>query len=411
MLTAVEIDRAKPSERPYKLGDGKGLWLEVRPTGAKFWRYRFRLPGEASEKLFTIGEYGNKVGQIGLSAAREARNAARALVKQGVNPTSHREQAVTVTMTEGKNTFRAVASEWLEENRPHWSAKYLTQAERALTLNTLPALGDRPIRSITSADVLEVLKPWKKKAAWGKQLQIFMGGIFRFAISHRRAEADPTYAVRGSIKRPPVKHHKPLALAEIPGFLRALDNETGGPQNSIALQLLLRLFVRPGELLAAKWVEFDLDGALWKISGERMKMGETHYVPLPHQAVSLLRELHNLTGWSEWLLPSYSDPLKHMSHPTLCRAIERVGYGDKFSPHGFRATASTALYEMGYRADLIEKQLAHKQRNQSRAAYDQAQFLQERTAMMQDYADVIDAQAEKHAQASKVVPLRKAAKK
>lgn len=403
-LSALDVDRAKPADKPYKLRDGKGLYLEVRPTGAKFWRYRFRLPGAKAteEKTFTIGEHGSKPGQFTLAAARDARIAARAMVKQGINPTDHRGQAISTTVAESKNTLRAVALEWLEDNRRDWSPGYIAQVEDGLNRVILPALGDRGIRSITSSDVLAMLKPWKKKPAMGLLIQQWTGAICRYAIAHQRADTDPTYAVRGTIKRGTVKHHSPLAISEVPAFLKALDAFPGQRTTAIALRLLLLTFVRPVELREAKWTEFDLDGAMWKVPAERMKMRQVHYVPLSAQALALLRELHTLTGWSESLFPGRDDPMKFMDHGTLNRAINSIGYAAKFSPHGFRATASTALYEMGYRADLVERQLAHAQRNQSRAAYDQAQFLGERTAMMQTYADRIDGQA------AKVVPMRKA---
>lgn len=403
-LTVAQIDRAKPAEAPYKLRDGKGLYLEVRPTGAKFWRYRFRLPGETTEKMFTIGEYGSKPGQCSLAAARDARSAARALVKQGVNPTEHRGQIVTTAVAEGKNTFRAVAREWLDDSKPHWSAKYLSQVEAGLDRDILPTLGDRPIRSITSADVLAIIKARKSTPTWALLLRQWVGAIFRYAIAHRRADEDPTYAVRGTIKRPAVKHHAPLKLREIPAFLTALRADTGERQTIIAVELLLLTFVRPSELAKAEWREFALDDALWIIPGKRMKMREDHYVPLSSQAVKLLRELHKLTGHRQHLFPNARDPRKPMDSGSLNRIFSRIGYGDHVSPHSCRSTASTALNEMGYRFDLIERQLAHAERNKSRASYNQAQYMDERRQMMQQWANVISAKP-----GAKVIPLKGAA--
>lgn len=398
-LSAITVRNLKAKATPYKEPDGKGLFLEVRPSGLKVWRYRFRLDGK--EQTLTIGEYGDKADQFTLEAAREARAEARRLVKQGIHPGQQRATIKAATIAEGKNTFRAVALAWLEDNKPHWKPRYYGQVERGVTKVVLPLLGDRPIRSITSRDVLEVIKSKKQMPQAALLLQKWIGAVFRYAIAHQLAETDPTYAVRGSVKTKATKHHAPLALSEIPAFRAALGEATGNRPNRIAVELLMLTFVRPGEMAGAKWAEFDLDGAMWKIPAERMKMGEPHYVPLSAQAVSLLRELHTLTGKAVHLFPNARFPNKSVGHGTIGRVIERIGYGGKFSPHGFRATASTALNEMGFRHDVIEKQLAHAERNKSRASYNQAAYLEERRQMMAHWGNVVSA-----AKGAKVLPFK-----
>jgi integrase len=418
LLNPLDLRRARPgfdptkklpsskqpdASRPFKMRDGNGLWLEVRPSGKKVWRYRYRIG--ADEQTYTIGDAGEGVGQIGLAEARAERDRARELVRKGIHPKAVREADRAHNIAEGENTFKAVALDWLADNAPHWTEHYTAKARRMLEACAYRAIGDKPIRSVTPADVLEIVKSKKARATQALLLQQRIGSIFRYAIRNLRAETDPTYSIRGAIKRPPVRHHQPLALSEIPAFRGALRATTGNRQARIAVELLLLTFVRPGELRAAAWSELDLDGAMWVIPAERMKMRETHYVPLSSQVVALLRELHKLTGKREHLFPSVSNPRKCMDHSTLWRAVERVGYGDRFSPHGFRATASTALNGMQFRPDVIERQLAHTERNQSRASYNQQAYMEERRTMMQTWADMIDAKAAESAN-SKVIPIR-----
>lgn len=406
LLTPLSIRRHLPKAAPYKLRDGKGLYLEVRPSGKKIWRYRYRIAG--AENLFTIGEYGDRADQFTVAAARQERDQARKLVKQGLHPGHQRKAAVAATVEEHKNTFRSVAQDWLDENKPEWSAVYSDNVIRALDNSILPAIGDRPIRGIKAADLAAILKKHKKHATTAQLMRQWMGAIFRYAIAHQRAEGDPTFALRGAIKKPAVKHHAPMALKDIPAFVASIDGYTGTKPTKIALRLLLLTFVRPGELCAAEWPEFDLDDGLWRIPAERMKMGEPHLVPLSHQAVVLLRELHALTGNRTFLFPSVTRPKSGMRRGSLSAALMKMGYRGKFTPHGCRATASTALNEMGFRPDVIEKQLAHAERNQSRASYNQGQYLDERRAMMQQWAGVIDAaiKAAEEKKSGKVIPLK-----
>jgi integrase len=407
-LTPLEIRRAKPKGAPYKLRDGKGLYLDVRPSGAKIWRYRYRIDG--TENLYTLGEFGDRADQLTLGAARSERDVARKLVKQGVHPGHHRKALVRATVSEGKNTFRAVAAEWLEESKPHWSQKYYANVKSGLDNAILPAIGDVPIRSVKPVDVAAILKKYRNRASMASMLRLWCGSVFRYAIINQRAEADPTYVLRGSIKKPAVRHHKPLPLSEIPALVSALDQYSGYRGTAIALRLLLLSFVRPGELCPAEWDEFDLDNALWRLPAGRMKMGEPHLVPLSRQAVTLLRELKGLdskahTKQAHRLFPSPFKPRGSISRGSLSKALLELGYRGKFSPHGFRATASTSLNEMGFRPDVIERQLAHAERNQSRASYNQGQYLEERRKMMQTWADVIDAQVAEASQ--RVVPLKR----
>jgi integrase len=386
LLTDARIRTAKPREKPYKLTDDRGLYLEVRPTGKKLWRYRYRIAG--SENVFAMGEY----PAIGLADARESRDAARKLVKQGIHPAHARQSIVSAQIEANENSFESVAKEWIGKRKATWSPYYLYQVERVLQMDVYPAIGRLPIRGVTAAHILKILHKVEGRGAETVALLIrqICSGVFRYAVATLRADGDPAAALKGVVKRPKIKHSKPLPSSEIPKLVEKLDQYGGFRTTAIAIRLLLLTFVRTVELRKAEWSEFDLDKAVWTIPDERMKMRETHIVPLSTQAVELLKELRGLTGNQRFLFPNYRRPKTHMTATTLNRALERLGYGGKFSAHGFRTTASTLLNEMGYRPDVIARQLAHRERNKVHASYNQAGYMADRKAMMQQWADYLD---------------------
>ncbi|MBK9312619.1 MAG: tyrosine-type recombinase/integrase [Rhodocyclaceae bacterium] len=411
-LTDAKIRNTKPGEKPIKLTDGGGLYLEVRPTGAKLWRYRYRIAGK--ENVFAVGEYFNdkRGGHISLDDARSERDKARALVKQGIHPAHNRQAARLATHAENANTFEAVAREWIAKKKPGWTAYYLRQVERFLEADVFPYVGNLPIRNVTAAHLLEIVRRIEGRGAETVALLVrqWASAIFRYAVATLRADTDPAAALKGAIHRPKVEHHKPLSRDQIADFVKALDSYGGYRTTVIALRLMLLTFVRTVELRAAHWTEIDLDRAEWRIPAERMKMREPHIVPLSRQAVELLRELHTHTGGRGMLFPNYRNPKTCMTATTLNRALERMGFNGKdsigFSAHGFRATASTILNEFGFRPDVIERQLAHAERNKVRASYNQAEYLEERRAMMQQWADLTEDMAKSE---NKVTPIKRAA--
>jgi len=401
-LTDTKIRNSKPGEKPYKVSDSGGLYVLIKCNGAKLWRLKYRISGK--ENHFAIGQY----PAVTLADARKARDDARKLAKQGIHPAHNRAALRVAQVSENKNTFEAIALEWIEQNKKNWSAYYLRQVERALKADAYPYIGTLPMRSITAAHILEIIKRAEKRGAATVAILLrqWCSSIFRYAVSTLRADVDPAAALKGAVKRPKVQHSKPLASGEIPDFLKALNKYGGYRTTHIAMRLLMLTFVRTVELRGAEWGEIDFDGAQWRIPAERMKMDESHIVPLSTQAVELLRELHTLTGGQQFLFPNYRSPKACMTATTLNRALERMGYAGKFSGHGFRATASTMLNEMNYRSDLIERQLAHAERNKVRASYNQAEYLAERTLMMQAWANLIDEMAKEK---SKVTPINRAA--
>jgi integrase len=411
-LTDATIRNKKPGDKPIRLTDGCGLYLEVRTSGTKLWRYRYRIAGK--ENVFAIGEYFNdkREGSISLDAARGERDKARALVKQGIHPSHNRQAARLATNAENANTFQTVAKEWIDKKKPGWSPYYLRQVERFLKADAYPYIGHLPIRSVTAAHLLEIIRRVEGRGAETVALLVrqWSSAIFRYAVATLRADADPAAALKGAIHRPKVEHHKPLSREQVGDFVKAVESDGGYRTTVIALRLMLLTFVRTVELRAAKWSEFDLDGAQWRIPAERMKMREPHLVPLSTQALELLEELKTHTGGRTFLFPNYRRPKSCMTPTTLNRALERMGLNGKdsigFSAHGFRATASTILNELGYRPDVIERQLAHSERNKVRASYNQAEYWDERKAMMQQWADLTDDLAKAN---SNVTPIKAAA--
>lgn len=384
-LTDTRIRTAKPSKKPYKLTDSAGLHILIKPNGAKLWRYRYRIAGK--ENLFAIGDYPSTT----LADARGERDRARKLVKQGVHPSHNRLALKAAQITANANSFQVIAQEWIEANKVNWSTTYLDQVESILDADVYPYVGKLPIKSISAADLLQVVKRVEKRAPTVALLiRQWCSAIFRYAVSTLRADGDPTVALKGSLTRQKVRHHPPLEAREIPNFIKTVEESGAYRVTKIALRLLLLMFPRPVELRKADWSEFNLSHADWRIPAERMKMDEPHIVPLSRQAIELIKELKTLTGGQRLLFPNLRRPKACMTMTTLNAALARMGYRNKFSSHGFRATASTQLNEMGYREDVIERQLAHKPRNQVRASYNHAQYMPERRKMMQDWADYID---------------------
>ena len=421
-LTDATIRNSKPAEKQFKVSDAGGLYLLVKPSGAKLWRLKYRIDGK--ENVYAIGEYceapkGEKEaeaanrkasGRFTLAEARQEAHRCKGLIKQGIHPAHHRQATRAMQSAENANTFEAVAREWIEKKKPHWTPYYLRQVERFLTADVFPYVGTMPIRTVTAAHLLEIIRRVEKRGASTVALLVrqWASAIFRYAVATLRADTDPAAALKGAIHRPKVEHNKPLSRADIPRFMKALEEYGGYRTTVIALRLALLTFVRTVELRAAKWEEIDLDRAEWRIPAERMKMREPHIVPLSRQAVELLRELETYTGGRGFLFPNYRNPKTCMTATTLNRALERMGFNGKdsmgFSAHGFRATASTILNELGYRPDVIERQLAHAERNKVRASYNQGEYLAERTAMMQAWADLADEMAKPE---SKVTPIKR----
>jgi len=390
-LSDAKVRNAKPRAKPYKLADNEGLFLLIMPSGSKYWRLKYFVAGK--EKLLALGVY----PEITLVEARERRAQARKVLANGADPAEKRKEAKQLARLRNANTFEIAAREWFETRKHEWASTSARLFLARLEMHILPKLGQRPIAEITAPEVLAMLRAVEARGTLetAKRIMQMSGQIFMYAIATGRVERNPVPDLRGALKTPVVKHHSFLSAKELPDYLSRLAAYDGSPHTTLALRLLLLTFVRTNELRSARWAEIDWDRAEWRIPAERMKMRELHIVPLSKQAIGVLRELEKHTGNREYLFPNEQKPTGFMSENTMLFALYRMGYHSRTTGHGFRSTASTILNEHGFKADVIERQLAHSERNAVRAAYNYAQYLPERRKMMQWWADYLDRAAKK----------------
>lgn len=384
LLTDTAIRSAKPRTGPYKLAAGGGLYLLINPNGSRWWRLKYRVGGK--EKLLSLGVYPD----ISLKVARDRRDEARRELEAGGDP-GVRRKAEKVAQA---HSFEAVAREWFEKFSANWADSHSSKVLRRLEMDVFPWVGSRPVSQITPPELLTCLRRVEKRGALDTAHRVHQncGQIFRYAVATGRAERDPAADLRGAL--PPAAGGHFASITEpkrIGELLRAIDGYQGALVARCALRLAPLVFVRPGELRKAEWAEFDLDGAEWRIPPERMKAGVLHIVPLSRQAVAILRELQAATGSGRYLFPSVRTTARPISDNTLNAALRRLGYTtEDMTAHGFRSMASTLLNEQGWHGDAIERQLAHGERDEVRAAYNYAKYLPERRRMMQAWSDFLD---------------------
>ena len=419
MLTDTQCRNAKTVDKPLKLNDGKGLYLEVRPNGSKLWRYRYKINGK--ENLFAVGDYCQQPAgetddeakarrdgrRFTLSEARSERERCRGLVKQGVHPSHSQRTEKLRRSIEAGNTFQAVAESWIKDHGKEWSDNYRRQIVQRLTGDAYPHIGALPIKDITPAHVKDVLKRVERRGspASAKLLRTWIGGAFRYAAGELLVETDPTWPLRNTIRAPKTQHIQHLAAKEIPAFLQALDGVQAEHATKIAAKLLWLTVVRTVELRCAEWSEVDLDAAMWNVPASRMKMREPHAVPLSDQAVALLRALHPLTGNGRYVFPGRKDREQPLTHEAIRDVFNRAGYAGKFTPHGVRSTFSTYFNEANVDHELIELTLAHAERNKVRGAYNHAKKMEPRRQLLQQWADLSDAWR----QGAEVLPFQRSA--
>jgi len=401
-LTDTEIRKAKSTTKPLKLFDGLGLFLLVTPAGGKWWRLKYRHAGK--EKLLSLGTY----PEVPLKLARERRDDARKQIAEGADPSAARRSSKDAQRAASARTLEAVARKWLAHRSPAWTAGTSEAITASLENHVFPTLGAKAISEIKPAELRDAVQAVEATGASETAGRVFqrIRSVYRYAVAHELVEIDPTYALKaGEILKPRKPQHRAaLSERELPGFLAKLDAYEGSPVTRNALELLMLTAVRPGELRGARWSEFDEAGAAWRIPAERMKMRTEHVVPLSSQALEVVRQLHTLTGEGDLLFPSPFYPGKPLSDGTLNSALARMGYKGTATAHGFRSLFSTCANEAGWKGDLIEKQLAHEERDDVRAAYNRAQYIEERARLMQWWGD----QIARHRRATRVQPLRAA---
>jgi integrase len=391
MLTDVKVRNAKPGNRAIRLWDGGGLYLEVSPTGGKLWRFKYRFNGK--EKLLALGKW--KV--VSLAEARVAREEAKKLLAQKIDPSVKRKEDRRLAAHKAANTFEAAAREWYAKQKNVWVPTHAADVLRRLEANLFPDLGARPIGAITAPELLAAIRKIEHRGAYDLAHRVLQvaSAVFRFGVATGRCQRDLAPDLRGALTPHKGKHQAAVTPEELPALLRAIDeyNKIGDRQTALALRLLALTFVRTGELIGAEWTEFkqlDGDAAMWIVPAERMKMKTEHIVPLSRQAVAVLKELKALAGGSRYVLPGRNMD-KPISNNTLLFALYRLGYKRRMTGHGFRTIASTILNESGFRSDVIERQLAHCERNDIRGAYNRAEYLPERRLMMRRWGDMLDA--------------------
>jgi integrase len=410
-LTDVLIRSAKPLDKPYRLKDGVGLYLEVRPEGGKWWRYRYKKAGR--ENMLSLGTY----PEVTLSEARARRDDLRKQVAQGIDPGHARRAEKDTQATASANSFETIAREWYETRRHDWADSYGEKIMARFVADVFPYVGASPIAELKPPELLAVFRRIEKRGALetAQRARENVSQVFRYAVATGRAESDPSRDLKDALRKPIVQHFpaitKPQRLGEL---LRAIDGYSGTLIVRVALKLAPMLMLRPGELRHAQWDEFDLEGALWTIPAARMKrqkigklQGPPHLVPLPDQAVAALRELLPLTGTAQWVFRGERHHDRPMSENTVNAALRGMGFPrEEVTGHGFRATARTMLAErLGVAENVIEAQLAHTVQDSLGRAYNRTEFIDQRREMMQTWANYLD----KLRKGADVVPLREAA--
>ncbi len=389
-LSEVRVNKAKPTDKEYKISDGGGLHLLITPSGGKLWRLKYRFDGK--EKLLAFGSY----PEISLAIARQRREETRKLLAFGQDPGEAKKAAKRAAAIEATSAFELVAHEWYEKNEAVWSAGHAATVKGRLNKDVFPAFGSKPVSAITASDVRAMLLKIEARGAseTAVRIKIICGQVFRYAVATGRLEHDPSTALKSHeiFRKRVTRHHAaitdPKALAPL---LMAIDEYQGTFVVKSALQLTPLLFVRPGELQKMEWSELDFEAALWSIPADRMKMKQPHVVPLAKQTLKIFKALQLVTGSGRYIFPGRTSS-RPISNNSVNAALRYLGFDrDTVTGHGFRATARTILDEvLGFRVDLIEHQLAHAVRDPNGRAYNRTSFIDDRCQMMQAWADYLD---------------------
>lgn len=400
-LTDIKARNAKPKDKAYTLADGGGMYLEVAPSGSKTWRMSYRQPNGKNTRL-TFGAYPD----VTLADAREKRDAARRQRAAGTDPAQAKRIEKLNKATANANTFEAVAREWHANKLESWQERTAANILHRLEQDIFPLMGKHPIAGIKAPVVLDVLRQIEKRGAldMAKRQGQVCSQIFRYAIASGKAEVDPLPSLRGALKPGNSEHHAAITPDQLPEFLRVLEKNEARMflPTRILMRLMMFTFVRTSELIETPWSEIDLENESWIIGWQRMKMGKKkvkprkvdHHVFLPRQGWELMRELHEITGGNKFLFPNQRDHAKPASNGAILAALKRMGYGGKMTGHGFRSLAMGVIKErLGYRHEVVDRQLSHASGDTYGEAYDRAMFLDERKVMMQQYADYLGAAA------------------
>lgn len=395
-LTDVDIRKAKPGVLvPDKNGvlhektkwfDGRGLFLLVKPNGARHWRLKYRIAGR--ERQLALGEYPD----VGLSAARKDAAAARALVRQGIDPVQAGRDARVRRENEQLQTFDVVAAEWIAKKAKKWTEGHTEQTRQSLRDYVSPKIGRRPIGSLGAQEIVRVLAPLEQagKLETLRRVRQRVGAVLAYAVQTGRRADNPIRDMQGAFEAPERQHFASITQADLPAFLRRLDAYQGAESTKAIVRMILWTACRTGEIRGARPGEFDLDAGVWTIPAERMKKRRPHVVPLPTQAVATLRALGTVRADAAYVFPSPAGADQQASENIVLQALDKMGYRGKLTGHGLRAAVSTGLEEMGFPVELVKAQLSHAKDNLTDAAYLRGVHLERRAAMMQQWADSLD---------------------
>ncbi len=389
-LTEKQIKNAKPREKVYKIYDGNGLLLRVKPNGTKLWEYKYKIPvaGKQIEKALALGVYGD----VGLKEARDKCLQARKLRQDNIDPIELKKTQKRLAKFNADNTFESVAREWHKNQMPKWTAEYGDKLWRRLEIHVFPKLSKKPIADITALDLLDSLRVTENndKVDTAHRALQACRSVFQYAVLSQRIKYNPALDLKGVLKAHKKVNLPSIGHNQLPDFLAKLEEVNTTMMNKLAIKIIMMTFVRQGELRRAKWADIDFKAKEWRVRPETTKMRELHIVPLADQVLGLLNQLKLISGQSEYLFPSQNkqkNPI--MCENTINNVIHKMGYKGQMVGHGFRSTASTILNENGFKPDVIERQLAHMPRDKVRAAYNRAQYLPERRQMMHWWGDFI----------------------
>lgn len=385
-LTDIKVKSAKPTDKAYKLTDGGGMYLLVKPNGSKYWRLKYRFVGK--EKMLSIGVYPD----VSLADARQKRDEARKVLAAGGDPGEVKKADKLAQKLSSENTFEAIAREWHKQKADRWSLRYRDEIIDTFEKDIFPYLGRRPIAEIKPMELLETLRRLEKRGALEKMRKVRQrcGEVFRYAIVTGRAEYNPAPDLATALATPKKTHFPFLTAEELPYFIRDLAGYTGSVITKTATQIIMQTGVRTQELRFARWEDIDFEKRLWEIPPEVMKMKRPHIVPLSEQVVELFQSLKPITGMYPLVFVGRNDRTKPISKESVNQVIELLGYKGRLTGHGFRHTMSTILHEQGFNSAWIETQLAHVDRNAIRGTYNHAHYLEGRREMMQWYGDYIE---------------------
>ena len=387
-ISEFAAKKAKPSEKPYKIFDGGGLYLHVQPSGSKLWKQKYRF--NKKEKVLSFGKY----PVVSISEARKRRDNAKQMLAEGFDPSEKKKLDRIAAQTEARQTFGLIAEDYISNMIANGAAQGTIKKTKWMLEDIASPLSKRPMRDISSAEILHLLKRVEEsgRRETAKRLRGVIGSVFRLAIVTLRADQDPTIALHGALLAPNVKGRSAIIdEAKLGALLCAIDNYDGWPVISLSLNFLMLTCVRPGEVRGATKAEFDLEKATWRIPAERMKMRQPHEVPLSVQAIDILSEAFTFPGDSKYAFPSLRTIDRPLSDNSFNAALRRMGYTkEEVTAHGFRVSASSILNSRGYDGDVVEAVLAHQDKNIIRRTYNRATYWDQRVQLMQEWADMLD---------------------